>query len=144
MNLEENIKFFRKNNRLTQEKLAELVDCSVDTLQRWENGTREPRASDIKKLCEILHCTEAELLNGAGSESSKITLSYDWKKYQEGDLDMTGKGYELFLGADGVIGLKGSMLLKSKEAIKDCIAAIEEQLTVADEAQERRGVLQEV
>ena len=57
---------------------------------------------------------------------------------------MTGRGYELFLGADGVIGLKGSMLLKSKEAIENCLAEIKEQLMVAYEAQERRGVLQEV
>ena len=137
------IKAFRKKSGLTQPELAELLKVSFSTLRRWEVYGGQPRADELKRLCEIFHCTETELLNGSVNEYSKITLSYDFEKFEKGDLDMTGKGYELFLGADGVIGLKGSMLLKSKEAIKDCIAAIEEQLTVAYEAQERRGVLQE-
>ena len=84
-----------------------------------------------------------ELLNGLESERPKVTLSYDWKKFEEGDVDMTGMGYDIFLGADGVVGIKGSRLLKSKEAIKSFIAEIEEQLTIGYEAQERRGAIKE-
>ena len=74
MNIHKNIRFFRKKNKLTQEKLSELVSCSVDTLQRWENGTREPRVSDITKLCKILHCTEVELLNGLQDNKVELVL----------------------------------------------------------------------
>jgi transcriptional regulator with XRE-family HTH domain len=42
------------------------------TISRWENGHREPRASDIQKLCEVLGVSESELLNGPGSNETKI------------------------------------------------------------------------
>ena len=87
MNLNENIRLLRKKVKLTQEKLAELISCSIDTLQRWENGTREPRASDIRKLCDVLGCTESELLNGPSDEKVKITLVYDWGRMKEGNVD---------------------------------------------------------
>jgi len=32
------------------------------TIRRWESGQREPRASDIAKLCKVLGVSEAELL----------------------------------------------------------------------------------
>ena len=48
------LKTLRKRSRMTQEKLAEAVGVSRITLSRWEAGTREPSASEIKKLCEIL------------------------------------------------------------------------------------------
>ena len=38
------------------------------TVRRWESGQREPRASEIAKLCEILGVSEAELLRGPAEE----------------------------------------------------------------------------
>ena len=139
----ENIAVIRKRRGITQEELAQMLSVNTITLSRWENGHFEPKASMINKLCKVLHCTETELLNGTENSCSKVTLSYDWEKFDKGDVDMTGKGYELFLGADGVIGLKGSMFLKSREEIEDCLIAIKEQLTIAYDAQERRGAIKE-
>lgn len=93
MSLSKNIRFFRRKNRLTQEKLSELASCSVDTLQRWENGTREPKASDIMKLCEILHCTESELLNSPADASWELRLVMRRAgDPQEGVMEMTTNG----------------------------------------------------
>jgi len=58
------IKHFRKKKSMTQTELAELTGVSVMTIRHYESGEREPRASDIKKLCEVLGVTEDELLNG--------------------------------------------------------------------------------
>ena len=45
-------------------KLAELVEVSLKTVQRWENGERQPRIEEVLKLSQALHVSEAELLNG--------------------------------------------------------------------------------
>jgi transcriptional regulator with XRE-family HTH domain len=47
------------------------------TIRRWESGEREPRASDIKKLCEVLGCTEVELLNGPQPGEWKIEIIWE-------------------------------------------------------------------
>ena len=128
---------------LTQVQLGDRAGIDSNMISRYERNTATPSLENIKRLALGLGITVDELLNGPESERPKVTLSYDWKKFEEGDVDMTGMGYDIFLGADGVVGIKGSMLLKSKEAIKSFIAEIEEQLTIGYEAQERRGAIKE-
>ena len=137
------LSYFRKKKGLTQSDLADLVNVAQSSLARYENGTIRPTLEVLKKIANVLGVSIDELLNDFVDERSKITLSYDFEKFEKGDVDMTGKGYELFLGADGVIGLKGSMLLKSKESIENCLAEIKEQLMVAYEAQKNRGAISE-
>jgi transcriptional regulator with XRE-family HTH domain len=50
------------------------VNVSFTTVRRWETGEREPRASDITKLCEVLHTTEAELLNGPTPNEVRVEI----------------------------------------------------------------------
>ena len=133
----------RKKRGLSQAELAFQVGIQQSSLARYERGEMQPTIKVVEAIAEALNVSINELLNGPEGERSHVTLSYDWKKFEKGDVDMAGKGYELFLGADGVVGIKGSMLLKSKEAIKNFLAEIEEQLTVGYEAQERRGALKE-
>jgi transcriptional regulator with XRE-family HTH domain len=57
--------------------LAELINVSLSSIRRWENGLREPRASDIKKLCEVLNVSEAELLNGPAKNELKIEFVWE-------------------------------------------------------------------
>jgi transcriptional regulator with XRE-family HTH domain len=71
------IKLFRKKNKLTQNQLANLCNVSLKTVCRWETGEREPRASDIKKLCEVLGVSEAELLNGPTKNELKIEFVWE-------------------------------------------------------------------
>ena len=78
------LKALRRRARLTQFELATEIDVHEMTLRRWESGQREPRASEIAKLCEVLGVSEAELLNGPAEETREFTLIYD----REGDLRM--------------------------------------------------------
>ena len=82
------IKQWRKRVGLTQEKLADLVNVHLNTLSRWELGQREPRASEIAKLCEVLGVSEAELLRGAAEE--KWVLEIKIADSKEEVIDMTG------------------------------------------------------
>ena len=137
-----NIAELRKQKGMTQEELAHLLSITTVTLSRWENGHFEPKASVIKKLCEVLGCTESELLNGPSDGKVKITLVYDWDKMKEGSIDMNGNDFELILGSNGQIGLKGAGMLTSAEAIEEFLSRVKEQLTIALDAQIKRGVVQ--
>ena len=137
-----NIAELRKQKGMTQEELAHLLSITTVTLSRWENGHFEPKASVIKKLCEVLGCTESELLNGPSDGNVKITLVYDWDKMKEGSIDMNGNDFELILGSNGQIGLKGAGMLTSAEAIEEFLSRVKEQLTIALDAQIKRGVVQ--
>ena len=78
------IKQWRKRVGLTQEKLADLVNVHLNTLSRWELGQREPRASEIAKLCEVLGVSEAELLRGPAEKRWEVRVILEEPK--EGDV----------------------------------------------------------
>lgn len=128
---------------MSQEELAHRLDINPATLSRWENGHFEPKASVLKELCEILSCTELELLNGPNDGKIKITLVYDWGKMKEGNIDMESNDFELILGSNGRVGLKGAGLITSPEAIEEFLGRIRKELEIALDAQVRRGVVPE-
>ena len=44
------LKIFRKRLGLSQDEIAEKLDCVKTTYQSWENGRREPSIDIIRKL----------------------------------------------------------------------------------------------
>ena len=83
----------RKKRGISQEELAHMLSVNTATLSRWENGHFEPKASVIKKLCEVLGCTEAELLNGPASQNWELRMVVSKTGDKEGGMvDMTGTG----------------------------------------------------
>lgn len=136
----------RKREGFSQAKLAELVGVSFMTVRRWECGEVIPRLNEIRRLSEVLHQTIDELLNSSESNKIKITLVYDWDKMREGsiDMNMNMNDFELILGSQGQIGLKGSGKFTSREDINEFLSRVKEQLEVAFSAQLQRGAIQEV
>lgn len=43
----------RRQNEMTQEKLAERLHVSRQTIYRWEKGTLSPKAKNIQAICEL-------------------------------------------------------------------------------------------
>ncbi|MBR2208973.1 MAG: helix-turn-helix transcriptional regulator [Synergistaceae bacterium] len=64
----------RKKAGFTQEQLAEMVGVHVNTLAKWENGSYSPRVSELQKICTVLGCTEAELLNGTIKQEFEVKI----------------------------------------------------------------------
>ncbi|MGB3464076.1 MAG: helix-turn-helix transcriptional regulator [Cyclobacteriaceae bacterium] len=48
-----NIRFYRKNNRLTQDAFAEMLDIKKGKLIAWENKS-EPKFGELVRICETL------------------------------------------------------------------------------------------
>ncbi|MCK4783929.1 MAG: helix-turn-helix transcriptional regulator [Desulfobacteraceae bacterium] len=61
--LSENIKRFRKKNRLSQDKLAKLADVTLTTLVKIESGANDnPTIKTLKKIADALEVTVDDLL----------------------------------------------------------------------------------
>ncbi|MGG0794566.1 helix-turn-helix transcriptional regulator [Brevibacillus laterosporus] len=53
----------RKEKGLTQEQLADLMDCEKSTISNWENGYSYPRLQDALKLSQTLGKRVEELFS---------------------------------------------------------------------------------
>ncbi len=62
------IKIERKQNGLTQEKLAEMLKISTEHLSRIESGSYRPSLSLIENMSEIFKISESEIMFGKESE----------------------------------------------------------------------------
>jgi DNA-binding XRE family transcriptional regulator len=61
--LSDNIKRFRKKNRLSQDKLAKLADVTLTTLVKIESGANDnPTIKTLKKIADALEVTVDDLL----------------------------------------------------------------------------------
>ena len=82
-----NIVKIRRQKGKTQEELAHALSINTTTLSRWENGHFEPKASMLKEMCEVLGCTESELLNGQSPDDWELRVLVNKKGVET--LDMT-------------------------------------------------------
>ena len=140
--LGEAIKHYRNMHKMTQQELAKIISCSVDSVRRWESNTREPRASEIQKLCETFRCTESELLNGPDDGKTKIIISYDWEDYEKGEVDMDKKLFKFIVGDNGQIGIIGATLPCSEEEFNNVSKQLFEDFRTIFDFQVKRGAIQ--
>ncbi|WP_413478791.1 helix-turn-helix transcriptional regulator [Vibrio hibernica] len=63
--LKDVLKAMREKKQLKQSEVAEYVGVTAQTYMKWENGKNEPKASDVKKLAEVLEISESEICRGA-------------------------------------------------------------------------------
>ena len=67
----------RREENLTQEQLAEKLGVSNKTISKWENGKCMPDYSIIQKLCDSLHITISELMDGHDKEEGSNNTHTD-------------------------------------------------------------------
>lgn len=60
----ENIAFFRKKSKLTQEELAEKLSVTSQAVSKWECDTSYPDITGMQALAKTLGVTVDELING--------------------------------------------------------------------------------
>ena len=98
-NLGSKIKELRIAENLTQERLAEELNVSFQSISRWENGISTPDISLIPVIARYFGVS-TDYLFGLQDEESEITRSELEQKYlsyrKEGDLDVA---YEVMLEA---------------------------------------------
>lgn len=60
----------RKDKKLTQEKLGEIIGVTDTTISKWERGVNAPDISVLNKLSDILEVSVREILNGCRKEEN--------------------------------------------------------------------------
>lgn len=63
--LGKNIRKYRKKNRLSQNVLAEKINCPHESISRFENNKRQITFELLNSLCEELDISYEEILAGA-------------------------------------------------------------------------------
>ena len=64
MSIKENLIRLRKSNKISQEKLAELVGVSRQAVSKWENGLSNPDTENLIRLSEIFNVSLDEITKG--------------------------------------------------------------------------------
>ena len=63
----------RRKKKISQEKLAELLGISRQTLSNYENDITSPDLNQAKKICQIFDISLDELIGNNNTLSSKIS-----------------------------------------------------------------------
>ncbi|GHV34532.1 hypothetical protein FACS1894187_05310 [Synergistales bacterium] len=117
------IKLFREKINISQKELADRVRVKENTVWRWENERATPSVNIFPKLCEVLGCSERELLNGPEEEVFKVELRFVHGR-EEIDEEMKTNGVSLVMGDDGFLGIAGGKIVKDEEDAKSVAAEV--------------------
>ena len=66
----------RREQNLTQEQLAQQLGVSNKTISKWENGKCMSDYSIIQRLCDAIHVTLPELMDGEDAAEDSVRV-YD-------------------------------------------------------------------
>lgn len=73
-----NITKLRKAHGLNQEKFAEKIGVSRETIRNWEGGKSTPRGRNLKTICDVFNVTLEELSEKQPfEEEAKIKMAID-------------------------------------------------------------------
>ena len=136
------LKTIRRKLKLSQNDLEELTGIDANTFSRYERGVVIPSVEVAQKIASALNVSVDDLLNGPNDGKIRITLSYDWEKFQKGELEMDRNLFEIFLGGHGEVGIKGSGLPKSREELEELKQRMCKELDKAFDYQLERGAIQ--
>lgn len=88
------IRELRRKNDLTQEKMADYLGVTYQSVSKWECGTTYPDLAMIVPIARLLHVTADELLGMDAPENDERKAYFDgeyfqfWKKDHEEDLEI--------------------------------------------------------
>ncbi len=71
----DNLKALRKAENISQERLAEKVGVSRQSVSKWETGEAYPEMPNIVALCTVFHCEITDLINSSISDAGSFKES---------------------------------------------------------------------
>lgn len=92
MTLGERLLEYRNSVGLSQEKLAEKIGITRQTISKWETNQSTPDFDKIIPLCEVLGITTEELIKGEKEEKNlKLEELKQKKKRQKKNMNICRK-----------------------------------------------------
>lgn len=110
MKFGDNLKAIRKYHKMSQEKLAEKVNVSRQSVSKWENGEAYPEMHNILQLCKIFNCKINDLVHTEMSDFSSLDeeIVMNVVKFNE----KKQKQVKTLSNVIGLIGKIGGIVLK--------------------------------
>lgn len=110
MKFGDNLKKIRKDKKMSQEKLAEKVNVSRQSVSKWENGEAYPEMNNILELCKIFNCKINDLVHTDMSDISSLDedIIMNVVKFNESKQ----KNVKTLSNVISLIGKIGSIVLK--------------------------------
>lgn len=136
------LSLWRQKQGLTQVQLGEKSGIDPNMISRYERETAIPTLENIKKIALGLGITIDELLNSPRDDKAEIVISWNWEDMKKGEIKMEDNKFKLVLGEEGQIGINGIGRITSLADIEDFLGRVREQLTIALDAQIKRGAIQ--
>lgn len=84
----DNLKALRKAERMSQERLAEKVGVSRQSVSKWETGEAYPEMTNIVALCTVFHCEITDLINSQISDAASFKESSKKEKIMKNNKDL--------------------------------------------------------
>ena len=76
LSLSENIRLFRKQRKLTQEKLAEALGVTVGAVYKWESGQSQPELSLLVEMADFFD-TSVDVLLGYRIKDNRLDTALE-------------------------------------------------------------------
>lgn len=80
------LKKLRKENKITQEQLAQFLNVDQSLITKLENGTRNFNVTMIDKICSLFGCTP-EYLSGENDEYIPLNFAFRSNGIKAEDLE---------------------------------------------------------
>ena len=75
-NMNERLKYLRKESKITQEQLAKFLSVDQSMITKLENGTRSFSITMVDKICSLFGCSEEFLM---GESDDYISLNFAFR-----------------------------------------------------------------
>lgn len=97
MKFSEKLQKLRKENKMSQEQLADQLEVSRQAVSKWESGQTYPEMDKLLSICKLFKCSLDDLTNDEvkeikGNEKEKVTMS----KFLDEILDTISRSASIF------------------------------------------------
>lgn len=115
-NFADRFKQIRKENDITQAKLADALNVSQNAVFNWETGKREPSLNMLKKISEYFDVSLDYLLRGSVYEQADDISEDKPSSYPGLEKKVSELGYRIIYGtnenADGIDLVSGEVFIQ--------------------------------
>lgn len=78
-----NLSQIRKERRLTQQQLADLIDAQQRVVSRWETGQAKPHFDHVVRLAQVLEVSLDHLVLGDEADGDEVEFDIRNKRLKE-------------------------------------------------------------
>lgn len=102
MKFNEKLYYLRKEHKLSQEQLADMLDVSRQSVSKWESGQTYPEMDKLLAICKIFKCDLNDLTNDEIKELNTNKQKINVDSLVDEFLNMFNKALNMFSNMDRI------------------------------------------